>query len=339
MYLNRRDFVLTTAPARNPSAREIERASLETAIEAGMIDGSNRRRFDAFNTLAPYVYPAATAERAVVCAHWCNWLFFFDDVHDEEREPSADTLRVEREMRRAMRLLEAGELPERPSAFDRYTLDFRARALALTSRAWWSRMCASTRHYLFDGTLSAVRNWAYNRVPGVDEYLLQREYDGAVHTALDLIELADGVTLPEAFFASDTVKRLRCATARTIALFNDIVSYPKEVLVHHNPNNLVHVLMAHRGSGYESAVAESLDIVNAYAREMMDLEPSVLSERLAPEEEVYKYLLGMRRWQVGNIEWSLRGRRYTSSDSALAELSDSRRRAETAPKDNINLSK
>lgn len=318
--LSRADYVLTYSAAKHPAAEAIERASTEIARSMGLLTNANRARFTAFNMLVPYVYPTASPERAIACAEWCNWLFFFDDVHDEDYAQCVDIDHVRRLMEHHLRLLSTGEADGPLAPLDRLTLDFRERALGLAGDEWFARFCNSAGDYLFGGVLPAVKNWVTGRTPGVEEYLIQRECDGAVHTAIDLIELVGGFVLPESFLSAPPVRRMRRAAARTIAYFNDIVSYPKEVLKNGNPNNLVHALMTERGCSFEDAIAESIAMVNAYASEMLTLEEEILAERYEPAREAALYTTGMRRWQRGNIEWSFNNSRYASAVSPFAEL-------------------
>lgn len=319
MHLNRSQFLVAAGPDRHPKADAIAMASHDLAARLGLLDEGNRRRFAAFNRLVPYVYPRADPPRAVTCAAWCNWLFFFDDVHDEDMGAAADVDHVSEVMSHHLRLLR-GERAEGPlDPLSRLTLDFRARALDLAGEAWLRRFIESAHAYLVRGVLPAVRHWNEGRPPALAAYLEQREHDGAVHTALDLIELASGEILDEAIAASAPVARLRRACARTVAYFNDIVSYPKEVLEHRNPNNLIAALMAERRTTFAEAMAEAVQIVNDEARAMLDAAAALRGEA-ASSAALAAVVEGAKRWQRGNIDWSLAEARYASHHSAFAEL-------------------
>jgi 5-epi-alpha-selinene synthase len=318
--LTRRDFVLTIGAAKHPAAPLIEGASTEIARSTGVLTDQNRARFAAFNALVPFVYPTAPLERAVACAVFCNLLFLYDDIHDEQIERCRDVGQVRRVMQGYLDVLRTGEVAGAPAPLDRYALYFRERALDLAGPAWLSRLLSSTEDYFFHGSIPAVERWVRGEVPGVQEFLVDREYDSAVHTALDLIELAEGMVLPEAFVASPPVRRLRRAAARTIACFNDIVSYGKEVPSLRNPNNLIHVLMVERRCSYDAALAGAVEIVNDYAREMLEHEPDVIAQGAAPAADARRYVEGMRRWQRGNIESSLESARYASRYAPFSQM-------------------
>lgn len=307
------DFV-TLAPRReNPRADEIEARSLALAEGLGLVHADNRGRFDAFNTLGRHVYPSASVERGVLCATWCNWLFFFDDMHDEELRSREDQSRVRRQIDHALALLSGARQPTgEVDALDRLLLEFRRGALDLVGGAWLDRLWCVTADHMSLGVLPAVRNWGTSRTPPLREYLSQREHDSGVLTALDLIEVAAQISVAPAVRDSPAVLRARRAVSRTVGYFNDIVSFPKEVLRHKNPNNLVHVLMCERGCSLAAALREATELVNAEARE---LETSVREAMgLYPHDAaVQTFLQGLLEWQRGNIEWSLASPRYDAS--------------------------
>jgi len=318
--LTRDDFVVLAEPERNRGALAIQQQAADIATRVGLLLPENQERFDAFNSLVEYVYPHASVERGVACSLWCNWLFFFDDAHDEDPGACDDTVRVREQMEHHLGLLLGVVIVPTPNPLERLTLEFRAHALRLAGRAWLSRFCDLVDSYLFHGVLPAVENWRANRAPPLAEYVEQREHDSAVMTAIDLIEIAHGISIPDDVRNSPEMVRARRACARTIACFNDIVSYPKEVIRHHNPNNLVHVLANERGISIHEALFQATDIVNDAARDLLRIEQEVTSRLPDGPHPVRTYLSAMRTWQRGNIDSSLEGERYASRWSPLVEL-------------------
>ena len=317
--LEREDFVRMHEPMYHPQAREIERLSLNIVKQYGLLSDDNLARFQAFNTLTAYVYPETSVERAVVCAQWCNWLFFFDDVYDEDAAACQDEDGLRGTIQKHLRALRTGEA-EDGDGFSRFTLDFQQRILGFASSEWFARFCTSVEEYLIGGTLSAARNWTARRTPSLDEYFRQRDLDSAVETALDLIEVARDFELPAHLAQSVLTRRVRQAANRSISLFNDIVSYPKEVLKCGNPNNVVHVIMTELGCDVDAAVRHAVEIVNASTRELLALESAFVAQDPSCAALMQDTFLGMRHWQRGNIESSLREARYRSAGSMFSEL-------------------
>lgn len=327
--LTRDAFLVLAEQARNWHAPTIERHAAEVASRVGLLHPENHAKFSAFNNIVGYVYPDAPVDRAVACSLWCNWLFFFDDVHDEDFSESDDMDRVRTRMIRYLALLAGMPTAGGPTdPLERLTVEFRARALALAGEEWLSRFCDTTSDYLFLGALPAIQNWRSNRIPSLKEYELQREHDTAVLTTLDLIEVANGVTLPADVLASKDLAIARSACARTIGYFNDIVSYPKEVLRHKNPNNLVHVLMHEKGIDLREALMQASELTNEAASEQLRATNRILARLPEGPHPVRTYLDAMRAWQRGNIDFSLEGQRYSAPWSPLVELTGAAPRAQ-----------
>ncbi|MES2643348.1 MAG: hypothetical protein V4850_27940 [Myxococcota bacterium] len=317
--LTRADFVFLAPVRQHTGAEFIRRASRDLAVGHALVDPTNERRFAAFNTLAPHVYPRGDAERVVTAAMWCNWLFFFDDQHDEAegRATGVDALRAR--MEAYLGVLRGGPAdPADPLAC--YAATFVTRALSVSSPAWLRRFCASVEGYLLQGALPAYAHYVAGTAPSRDAYLAQRDEDSAVGTALDLLELIEGIELSDAVRADPDHARLRQMCIRTIACFNDIVSYPKEVIVQGNPNNLVHVLQLSRGLSLDAAMAEAVDETNAAAAAMEAAEQALRARHPEEAEALTAFAHGLRAWQVGNIESSLVEARYRSPHSPFAEL-------------------
>ena len=321
MLLQRDDFVLLSSARAHPERARIERLATDDADRFGLLNDANRRRFTAFNTLVGYVYPTAPVDRARVCALWCNWLFFFDDAHDERDAHGAglNLAHAEAAAQRALAVLETGEVPDAGEPLDGLALAFRQHALDLMGPAWFARFVGHARDYLLRGTLEACRHWVQGTTPGLEAYLVQRDFDSAVYTACALIELAGGLHLSADVLAHPDFHALNQACTRTIALFNDLASFPKEVLVQQNPNNLVHVLSVERRLPVEQVLPEAVLLVNDAAR-AMDRLVSKLSNRFPGDEHLAAYLVGARQWQRGNVESSLLEPRYRAVASPFAEL-------------------
>jgi hypothetical protein len=166
--------------------------------------------------------------------------------------------------------------------------------------------------------LPANANWAHGLVPDIDAYLVQREHDSAVHTCIDLIEVASGISLPDEIHGTDQLPAMRQLCARALAYANDLMSYEKEVLRHGNPNNLVHVLMMRQSLPFELAVHRVVTLINDYTRQLVALESELLER--SPSPGVARYVAGMRQLLRGNYDWSLATARYRSERSPFPEL-------------------
>jgi Terpene synthase family 2, C-terminal metal binding len=316
------DLYLPGPPTiENPQAPAAIEATRLSASRSGLIDGHfDLRRFYAFASSATYFYPRADLAAMIACSDWCAWLFFLDDSYDENVQASWDHLAARRLMALCLRVLRGADPPVGAPPLARFTRQIRRRLLALApgGERWLRRFAASAERYLYRGVLPANANWAGGVVPGIEAYLVQREHDSAVHTCIDLIELAGGLSLPDEVHAAPPLPEVRRLCARALAYTNDLMSYEKEVMRHGNPNNLVHVLMARRSLPFELAVHRAVALINHDTRRLVELEGDILAGPLPPAAA--RYVAGMRQLLRGNYDWSLATARYRSERSPFPEL-------------------
>ncbi len=311
------------ATIENPVAAAAIETTRATASRLGLIrERFDLRRFSAFASSATYFYPSAALDEMVACSDWCAWLFFLDDLYDENMHASWDTVGSRRLMALSLAALRGTEPPMGAPPLVRFAWEMRWRLLraAGAGERWLRRFTASAEDYLLKGVLVANANWARRRTPAFDRYLEQREYDSAVHTCIDLIEVAANLSIPEEVHAAEPLPTMRRLCARALAYTNDLMSYEKEILEHGNPNNLVHVLMTHRSISFEDAVHDAVALINRHIRDLIALERQVPSYGPALDPVVVRYVAGMGQLLRGNFDWSLATGRYRSAGSPFPEL-------------------
>lgn len=296
----------------NKFSARVHQATREVALRLGLITPHALWRFDRSNfaLLTGFAYPNAGLERLKLCNDWHSWLFFFDDQADECTQIGKRPLVLGDHIEAYLAVLRGGALRSDPTGLERFALDIRKRLCALASAGWLSRFADDVEDYLYKGTLKAAENWAKGRVPDVQSYLLQRRYDSAVHTCQDLIE----ITEEDIELSCDMtgMQKLRELCAQVVGLTNDIFSYPKEVLFHRNPNNLLHVLMTHRSISLEEAIHQGVELINGYVVQFLALERD-LASRMRTEKSVRIYVRGLKAWMRGNVLWSVKTGRYASA--------------------------
>ncbi len=311
------------ATVENPLAQVAIEATRETASRLGLIhDRFDLRRFSAFASSATYFYPDAALEQIIACGDWCAWLFFLDDLYDENVQASWDAAGARWLMEACLASLRGARPRAGAPPLARFTWEIRQRLLrsAVAGERWLRRFATSAEDYLFKGVLPANAHWAHGLVPAFDPYLEQREHDSAVHTCIDLIELAADLSIPDGVHAAEPLATMRRLCARALAYANDLMSYEKEVVRHGNPNNLVHVLMMHRSIPFEHAVHDAVALINRHTRDLIALEGQIPSYGRPLDAFVARYVAGM--WQLlrGNFDWSLATGRYRTTQSPFPEL-------------------
>jgi hypothetical protein len=311
------------ATIENPMAEAAIAATKDTASRLGLIhDRFDLERFQAFASSATYFYPSAALEQMTACSDWCAWLFFLDDLYDENAQASWDAAGARRLMEMCLASLRGATPPTGAPPLAWFTWEIRQRLLrsAVAKERWLRRFTASIEDYLLKGVLPANAHWAHGLVPTFDHYLEQREYDSAVHTCIDLIELAAGLSIPDEVHAAEPLPTMRRLCARALAYANDLMSYEKEVLKHGNPNNLVHVLITHRSIPFDRAVHHAVTLINRYTRALVALEQRIPSYGRPLDTHLARYVAGIGQLLRGNFDWSLATDRYRTTQSPFPEL-------------------
>lgn len=132
-------------------------------------DDFDLRRFTAFASSATYFYPGAAPEQMIACSDWCAWLFFLDDLYDENVQASWDATGACRLMAGCLECLR-GARPQRSSPpLARFAFQIRERLLATAvgGERWLGRFATSAENYLLKGVLSANAHWAHGVMPAV----------------------------------------------------------------------------------------------------------------------------------------------------------------------------
>lgn len=319
------DLYLPWTVTRHPLAAPAEQAACELALQFGLLRNNEfeLRRFHGFVTCASYVYLNSTLEQLTACNDTLVGLWFLDNTYDDEFKIARDTTAVRQAMEYQLAVLK-GSLPDAPAPLARFMADLRSRLLRLSPSGdrWLQRLLTSLEEYWFRGSLPATENWKNNRVPPLAEYLVQREYDSAMYPCIDLLELEAG-SVPDGLYTAPAIVRMRQLCNYHVAFTNDIMSYEKEVLQRDNPNNLVRVLMTHRGLTREAAVSEIVAMLNTDVREFCELAqqvPELVKGDAALGVIMERYVTGMQCWMRGNYDWSLNTGRYCSASSPFPEL-------------------
>jgi Terpene synthase family 2, C-terminal metal binding len=318
------DLYLPCEPTiENPLAPAAIAVTRESASRLGLIyNRSDLERFYAFASSATYFYPSAALNQMIACSDWCAWLFFLDDQYDENVEASWDAEGARRLMLTCLACLRGVAPSAWAPPLVRFAWEIRRRLLrsAAGGERWLRRFTASAEDYLLKGVLPANAHWSHRVVPTLDHYLEQREYDSAVHTCIDLVEVAADLYIPDHVHTAEPLPTMRRLCARALAYANDLMSYEKEVLRHGNPNNLVHVLMTNGSMPFERAVHETVALINQCTRDLIALERRIPTYGGAIDKLIARYVAGLRRLLRGNYDWSLATGRYRTTESPFPEL-------------------
>lgn len=312
-------------PARESAGLDAARMqALMWSREMGLLDEGNDAGWDEptydrsdFALFAALTYPDAPGHRLDAITNFLVWLFFFDDVFFRRFSP-ADMPAAKQLVSRLPTFmpLDAGD-PEVPAVdlVERTLLDVWSRIAPSMSLEWRHRFARDIQE-MNESFLWELGNAAHDVVPDLIEYVEMRRLTGGAFWAVDLVEYSLDIEVPREIYRTHPIRVLHNICGDTVLLFNDILSYEKE-LDEGERNNSVLVVQEFLGCDLQRAVAVVNDLITARlkaAEKTMadEIEPLLEEHELAPRvrREVLAYVQGLRDGVAGCFEWQTRSGRY-----------------------------
>lgn len=308
----------------NPLIEHCHQWSCANAIRLEVISNKNKiiQRFhdQKFSLLTALAYPHADEERITIINDFLSYLFFNDDGTEQNEDVGKQITKLVPIFTAHVRAIEDGVIENPCDPLCGYLADIRERMLKYVSHRWLRRFARNVEDYLMKGTLVAAQNWMLGQVPTFHKYEEQRKYDSALFTSHDLIELSEGFELPDEIYYRYEIQTLNELSNLVVSYTNDLFSYHKEVNVFSSPNNIVHVVMTHEKLPLRKAVHEVVDMINTKVASFAELEKKLPRWDDRTDKMVSLYLKGQKTWMRGNLDWSVKSKRYHSPDSPFVEL-------------------
>lgn len=292
----------------NPLGVEAEKINKAFASSVGLFKLIDEKKFYAASSIGKFAYHQASLERLSACCQFVEWLFYIDDEFDENIEFANNTIAAKDRIEQYIQLFCNGTSDLSNDPIVQFSIGLREKLLKTANPQRFERICNSTKEYFRIGVLGAVEVWGSKQPYTIEQYMLNREYDSGVYACIDMIEIAEDIDISNEIITDPDIQKLRKLTVRHVAFTNDLYSYNKEVPQHHNPNNLVYLLMHWKKKSFEEAVNEIVKILNAEVQMFVQLKEKILSTYSSPD--LQKYIAGMESWMSGNINWSIQTTRY-----------------------------
>lgn len=176
------------------------------------------------------------------------------------------------------------------------------------SASWRSRFATHLKEWL-EAVQEEERYKVGGRVPTPSEMMAIRPSSGAVFLFMDCVELAFGITMPDALLEGGPVATLRALASRIILYPHDVFSYQKEIAKGHHMN-LVTSLIHHTGMPLEEALLRVVRLHNEEMRSFDELARSI-EQREPPGSNLRSYILGLRYYMHGLFAWQWAAARYS----------------------------
>ncbi|GAA1520383.1 hypothetical protein GCM10009827_039990 [Dactylosporangium maewongense] len=298
------------APRLSPHADLVQRWSLHWATRHGLLDRAGARAAFArarFANLMARTYPDAAPADLQLATAWLISVFALDDRLERAGDPAATRRLVDE----VMQLLD--DDGEDPKGHLRAVAEVWRRTRQRVGPAWRERFVAHVGDYL-EATVWEAGNRAANRPPPVAEYRTMRFRTAAIDMFFDLIEPMHGVELSPGVFEDADFAVMRRSAGMITAIFNDLVSWPKEEAAgdHHN---IVLALRHERRLPVEAAVRVAVAEHDALVEEFIAARERFQAGPLAGDFAVAAVAGDFAHWIRGNVDWSMESGRYTPSES------------------------
>jgi 5-epi-alpha-selinene synthase len=246
-------------------------------------------------------FPHTTYERAALGAHWIAWLFTLDDEFDE-LEVGSKPLVLAQAFQKFLNMLKGLEAPT-DTPLSQALEDLRFRTFQLSpSSDWMGRFIESIESY-FSACCWEAQNRQQSASPNLRTYIRLRQDAGAQPIVVALIELMEGVTLPDVALRHPQVRSLAEMTSNLMGWSNDILSVEKELLAG-DLHNLVIVLMAELGMGQEEASSLAIERHNREMQNYLVTERTLPSFGTEVDPILKNYLRGLRALIRGTLDWT-----------------------------------
>ncbi|MEU8772586.1 germacradienol/geosmin synthase [Streptomyces sp. NPDC048606] len=267
--------------------------------------------------------PDADPDALLLNACWLTWGTYADDYYPVVFGRTGDIAAAKATTARLVSMIpvDHADQPVPLTAMERSLADLWVRTTRDKDAAVRAEFGATVVSML-ESWVWEVENQAAHRVPDPVDYAEMRRSTFGSHLTMYMCRLGHADRgVPEALYASGTIRALENAAADTGCMMNDLFSYQKEVEVEGEVHNHVlvtrnffdigypealricHALMTRRTEEFEHIVAHQLPVLyddwelDAGARAAMDA-----------------YVGELRDWMAGILHWHRNCRRYREED-------------------------
>lgn len=298
-------------PGMSQHAEAMSQSTLEWAQQFQLFTSKKAlERFKKANfaLLTARAFPVTENLEAMFAVNdFTSWLFLFDDQVDEGLEgkkgeylEALTAKLIEVMVSDSIEAIEHTAIPPLAAGLS----DVWQRLRPLGDTAWQARFANRVSEYL-EACVWEANNREQRVFPTIEQYAVARIYTGAVFTQLELIEVMYDIKLPRTIMQHAIVQQLTWSAVQLIAFSNDIFSAPKE-MEQNDVHNLVILLQKERNASFQEALALAAALHDSTMRTFEALEKWLPSFDDEINEQLSRYVLGLRYWIRANVDWSLK---------------------------------
>ncbi|KAI1632756.1 isoprenoid synthase domain-containing protein [Biscogniauxia mediterranea] len=293
-------------PSRVNENYEAMREAVEKRLDPLLSNEKSRRAVNEADPalLAAMWWPTSSFEQYRVMTDLVIWFGLWDDKAERFAPGSGD----------------AEEFRASTKDFVRYALGLGAlknQAAAATSplirgfKSIAEEVCDAYDEGYIDATRLESEADRSELIPSLEQYWEVRVLTSGMGTLLGFSELALNVKLPSSFVCSQTYDTLWVTTIVINSIVNDLISFKKEMRAGSVLSSVA--ILYHQTNDLDLAVQMSLE----HIRQLIEIFDRTATEVLSDVEydaleleAALKVIDLMRMINTGNLEWSLKARRY-----------------------------
>ncbi|MFJ5232428.1 germacradienol/geosmin synthase [Kitasatospora sp. NPDC088391] len=299
-------------------AREHGLLDPEPGVPASDIWSERKLRDYDFALCAAGIDPDSTPAELDLSSAWLTWGTYADDYYPVVfgRPRDLAGARAANERLHALMTID-GTLPFAPrNALETGLADLWRRTIAPFSTADREKFRKGVGDML-DSWLWELANQAQNRIPDPVDYIEMRRATFGSDLTMGLARLAQGSVIPEAVYASGTVRAVENSAADYGCLVNDLHSYQKEIEYEGEFHNLVRVVENFFSCDHTVAAAIVADLMASRLSQfqhVVDGELPLVKEDFALDAEAGAaldgYVRGLQDWMAAVLNWHRECHRY-----------------------------
>jgi hypothetical protein len=299
----RLDYPFVTPPS--PFSDQIEQATRQWVKQFNLLpDQQTFQRFCSINYgwLGARFFPYTSEAQATIGAQWIAWLFTLDDEFDESAiggQPET----LAQAFQKFVDILE-GQPPAHQTPLSLALQDLTSRTAQYSpDPSWMKRFIISIQQYF-----NACRQEACNRKeatpPSPNEFIPLRQHAGAQTIVIALIEMMEGILLPNAVLQHPRIQALSEITMNLMGWGNDVLSVDKELRAG-DFHNLVLIFKHGYCLNDEDAYTWAIETHNLDMRRFLLFETNLPDFGPDINHDVQRFIRGLRALIRGSVDWTL----------------------------------
>ncbi|EIW57365.1 terpenoid synthase [Trametes versicolor FP-101664 SS1] len=253
--------------------------------------------------LCAHAYPYAGYQQFRTTCDFVNLLFTVDEISDDQNGKGA--------YETGLTFYNAMSNPayDDGTVLCKMTKEFTARLLEHCGPQTYRRFIKHCKDYIEAVAVEADLR-ERGEVLDLEAYQTLRRENSAVRFCFGLAGYALGIDLPDEVVEHPAFMAMHLSTVDMVCWSNDLYSYNMEQAMGHTGNNVITVLMQHKGLDLQGAADYTGVHFKGLIDTFLDAKRSLPSWGPKLDGEVAQYAMAMETWVIGNLNWSFETQRY-----------------------------